>query len=75
MSHQRSIPVTLTPSAEIDRSSYGSSALERAGVKLSTNVQMAHLKKTSKDKPLGIKILKNFKASDGRCAAASPGEA
>lgn len=42
------IPVTLTSSAEIDRPTYGSSALQRAGIQLSTDVQVTHLRHEAK---------------------------
>lgn len=57
MTQWHSIPLTLTSSGEIDRPSYGSGTLERAGVKLSANVQMTHLKQKGKEKAVGTEIL------------------
>lgn len=71
-----SIPLTLTSSGEIDRPTYGSGTLERAGVKLSANVQMTHLKQKGKEKAVGTEILVLvFNWSVDRFAAISPGEA
>jgi len=39
-----SIPATVTSPAEVNGPTYGSSTLQRAGVQLSTDVQMTHLK-------------------------------
>ena len=45
-----SIPVSFTSSAEIDRSTYGSSTLQRAGIQPLADVQVTHLKQEGKGK-------------------------